>query len=248
MSLLPQQGTAEMHEFTAKTGKKVIAELLAVSDDKKMMKIRRDDGLEFESEIVGLSLDDQQYVKEWLKNPPAELETPSTAAADYRLELSLARKASGTDRHRMGSYTLEQKSYHYEVSVRNISRDDLKGARMEYAAVWKNAVDVYKNSLGEWDYSSRSSSNPAELAKIVGEAEIEDLAFNRDAELVTDPYELNRMMYSSEVYREDEFVGIIVRIVTADGTLIEEKRMGAPRIESIDWEKISKAEEEPLSD
>lgn len=229
------QDEGDYHEFTAKSGKTVLAKLLAISEDRRTMKIQREDGLEFESEIVTLSLDDQQYVKDWIKNRP--IEEAIAPAADYRLEVSLSRKAFDTKRHRIqSSYSLEQKNYHYEILIRNISRETLTGARVEYVVLWKDAVKISLDSEGNWD-ANFSRSGRSEWDTIVGELKVETLAFNREAKLATEPYELHQVSYANEVYGEDEFVGIIVRVLSASGALIDEQRFGSLEIETIPWEK-----------
>ena len=97
------QDAPDLHEFTDKKGTKILATLLRVSEDRRMMSIRREDGQEFESEINVLSLDDQQYIKDWMKTA-----SPSAMMTDYRLELELSKKAGRTSKlsGSSSSYTL----------------------------------------------------------------------------------------------------------------------------------------------
>ena len=107
----------EYHQFTSKDGKQISAMLLDISPDNRQVKIRRVDGLEFQFEIVGLSLDDQQHIKDWLKTRVVEVKT------DYRLEVDLDYNATNTDRHRLDSYyTYEQRFGNYDIAIRNLSR------------------------------------------------------------------------------------------------------------------------------
>ena len=54
-----------LHLFTE--GNQIAANLLEVVDDRKTAKIRREDGIVFSLEIVLFSLDDQQYIKDWME-------------------------------------------------------------------------------------------------------------------------------------------------------------------------------------
>ncbi|MDF1849196.1 MAG: hypothetical protein P1U85_00065 [Verrucomicrobiales bacterium] len=246
-SLVSSQEIETLHEFTSKTGKKVIAEVLQVSVDSRTMKIRRQDGNEYDLEIVSLSLDDQQYVKTWMQDRPVTVDSlPTLSSTDFRLELEIDKKSLDTERHKDRIYTYEQRYFQYDVVIRNISRETLVGARMEYAVLWENALEVYKNSLGEWD-GRYSSSGPAKRARIVGEKEIEDLSFNRDVELATESFEQNRMLSSGELFKEDELLGIVVRIVAPDGSVIVEERSGSPAIQDIPW-KLASFVEDPEDD
>ncbi len=233
------QGEADFHEFTAKTGKKVLARLLAISEDQRTIRIQREDGIEFDSEVVTLCLDDQQFVKDWIKNRPEDSIVPVIDATDYRIEVNLAKKSLDSDRHPVNSsYTVEQKKNVIEISIRNISREALVGAKLEYVIIWERSVNVSREIDGSWKAYYSSGIGPVSNSKLIGEIEIETLAFNREAELVTKPYELNRMMYSSEVYREDEFKAVAVRVLSPSGAVIDEQRMGESWVESIEWEKL----------
>ena len=97
------QESADFHQFTDKKGQRVSAMLLEVSADRQQMKIRREDGQEFETVINLLSLDDQQYVKDWMKNAPQA----GMMNTDFLLNLSLSadrecRKAH-SGQHRAGT-------------------------------------------------------------------------------------------------------------------------------------------------
>lgn len=106
----------EFHLFTSKDSKQMLAALLDISADNRQVKIRREDGIEFQIEIVGLSLDDQQYIKDWLKTRVVEVKT------NYRLEVDIDHNATDTERHRRDSYyTYEQRFGNYDIAIRNLS-------------------------------------------------------------------------------------------------------------------------------
>lgn len=239
-SVAAQGSDGELHEFTDKTGKKILAELLAVSEDRRTMRIRREDGQVFQSEIVALSLDDQQFIKDWMESRPDDAAI-MPAEIDYRLEMEIAKKALGTERHTYRSYDLEQKMQNFAITVTNLSRDSLSGAQVEYVIVWANALDVYLDEDGEWTARFSSSNDfdisQAEVAAISGILPLEEVAFNRDITVTTEEHELNRMMHSSEVYREDEFRGIIARIVDSQGRSLQESRVGSAAIDDLTWDE-----------
>ena len=54
--------------FSEKQGKSVEARILAVSEDRRTIRLQGRDETTFETAILGLSLDDQQFVRQWL-NP-----------------------------------------------------------------------------------------------------------------------------------------------------------------------------------
>jgi len=62
------------HVFTSKKGQAIEATPMLVTPDKTKLGIRRKDGREFEIPILTLSLDDQQFIKEWLKKNPVKMD------------------------------------------------------------------------------------------------------------------------------------------------------------------------------
>lgn len=221
-----------MHRFTDKKGQQIDATLLGVTADMQKMRIRREDGQEFESIITLLSLDDQQYIKDWMKT--------RTAKTDFRLEVDITRKAQDTERHERdgGFYSFEQRTQKYAIQVRNLSRETLPPAVVEYVWVWSDLVSVYQDNEGIWDYRSYDDENGAERTKrISGRGELPALAFNRDGEVSTATFEINRISFGGDLYQEDEPVGMIARVLTKEGALLEEVRSGGAAIENLSWEQ-----------
>lgn len=231
---LASQETSEQHEFTDKSGKSILAELLGVSEDRRTMRIRREDGLEFESEIIALSLDDQQYIKDWLERQ-ASAEAGGGPSIDYRIEFEIERSSPETTRRGGEPYELEKKMQRFAVTVTNLSREDLVDARFSYVIVWENQVDVVESASGEW-LPTRNPAGGIGRRAMVGDRDLPVLAFNRDFVVETEPFELNRMMLASDVYHEDEFVGIIVRVLSPTGAVLAVARNGRSAIDAMGWD------------
>lgn len=237
--VLSAQDAAGLHEFTDKKGAKILAELLGVSDDRRMMRIRREDGQEFETEIKVLSLDDQQFIKNWMKTAGS-----SAMTTDFRLELDLTKKSGRTTKldGSSSSYTYEMQLFSYEITVRNLSRETLPASRIEYVIVWDDKLPLYEAADGDWTYSS-VDEDADQLRKRSGTAEIPELAFNRDETVTTEEFEIDEMFLVGDPYRKDEQTGIIARIVSSDGRVLLEERVGSARINSIEWEAALELQE-----
>mgnify|MGYP002378543077 CR=1 FL=1 len=54
------------HVFTDKKGKTISAKILSVDDSRRMAEIEREDGRTFSIEITTFSLEDQQFLRDWL--------------------------------------------------------------------------------------------------------------------------------------------------------------------------------------
>jgi len=219
---------AAVHEFTDKKGQMIRASLLDVSEDGRTMKIRREDGAEFESVINVLSLDDQQFIKTWLKNRPENV--------DFRLEIAIDRKPVDTERDTNGSLQLETKSSQYEITVRNLSRETVESARLEYVIVWEDGVSIYKTDEGVTTYTTHGDETSSPMVRIEGGQRLEPLAFNRETIVTSASFDIERVSYSeAEILYEDEPIGLVVRILTSSGIVLAEEKEGDVRISNLSW-------------
>ncbi len=66
MSLGIAQDRETFHVFTDKKGKTISAKILSVDDSRRMAEIEREDGKTFSIEITTFSLEDQQFLRDWL--------------------------------------------------------------------------------------------------------------------------------------------------------------------------------------
>jgi len=221
----------ESHLFTSKNGQQISAVLLDVSADRKLMTIRRDDGQQFQTEITSLSLDDQQFVKDWLKNRPV--------TANYRLEVEIRRKQGSARRQSVFStMTLEDRSYEFEISVRNLARETIENATLEYLLVLDDQVTPVESAEQGLSYSlaRREGENHHRLSASVP---IPPLAFNRENVVTTKSVDVHRLLSSSGVFREDQLIGLRLRILAPDGSVIEEASSGGGAIDRPAWEELA---------
>lgn len=240
------QAEGEFHEFTDKRGQKVTAKLVGISEDRRVMNIVREDGKTFETVVNQISLDDQQYVKDWLKSRPASGAAP--APGRFRLEVAAARLVGETRKHRDENYMMEEKENLFRISVKNLSRDAVATARVEYAMVWSNAVTIFEDKdEGEWHFRSHSDDQGVSpRVKALGEAAIENLRFNAEFAVETVPVGIDRVYYDgNELYREDQLLGVRIRVVAGDGALLLDTHSGGAEVGSMKWEEIQALEGPP---
>ena len=193
------------------------------------MKIRREDGLEFDSEINALSLDDQQFVKNWLENRPENV--------DFRLEIAIDRKSVETEKIDSESLRFETKSNRYEITVRNLSRETLESARMEYVVVWQDGTTIHETDEGVPTYDRVKEGVEPPMVRVEGGKRLDPIPFNRDLVIETVPFDLEKVSYTEgQVLYADEPIGAVVRVLTSSGILLMEEKVGDARITEMSWE------------
>lgn len=230
-----------LREFTDKRGQKIEARLLGVSEDRKIMHIVRGDGVEFDSEINLLSLDDQQFVKDWLKQATATPPVGPVPTDDYRLDVQIARTNGESTEHRESYYKFDCKENLYRVTVRNLSRQPLEGARIEFAIVWSDNAIVYQQKENqEWVYTTGVYDDSTARVKRLGERPLEALRYNAGISVETDAVPIDRVLYDGrEVVYEDELLGIKVRVLSSTGQVLHESELGGAGIGTLTWEQVS---------
>lgn len=247
------RGEGELREFTDKRGQKVTAKLVGISEDRRVMSILRGDGKTFETVINQLSLDDQQYVKDWLKSHPLPGSggtASSLPASSFRLDAVVTRSSGETREHRNGDYAMEEKDNLYRITVRNLSRETISSARVEYAVVLRNAVSIYEDKDdAEWDFASHTEDGVSPQVKILGDAAVENLRFNDEFAFETKPVSVDRVFYDgNELYREDELLGLKVRVVSASGAVVLDTHSGSAEVGSMTWEEVVALEDPSVID
>lgn len=230
------QESPDFHQFTDKKGQSVSAALLGVSPDRQQMKIRREDGQEFETVINLLSLDDQQYVKDWMKKAPM----PAATQAEFRLDVALTRQTGSVEKKTEESLRFESRPSTFRMVIRNLSRVSLDGARLEYALVWEDRTTIFQTEAKTWTYTSGSVEDGAsQRVKKSGRIDLEPLRFNGEMTLETPSVSMEQVFIGdNNPYREDEMIGVWVRIVSSDGTVIHEVDSGGAVITAMKWDEI----------
>lgn len=226
----------ELHLFTDKKGNQITAKVLGIADDQLTAKIRRTDGIEFSPEIVLFSLDDQQYIKDWMKADKAAVASGLTES-EFHLEVEIDRKDEGTAKYAKGTLGLESTPHFFEVKVSNTSRETLVGAVVEYVILWEESITVYEDD-GEWDYSSTGTDDRGRVMKKQGIAPMGDIAFNRDIIVSTQLADIERAVYpDGDILREDHLLGALIRVVGAEGQILAETATGKVELDGYTWEK-----------
>jgi hypothetical protein len=220
------------HQFANKDGQAIEAKIVRVTPDWKMMTIQRRDGRSFEMQVNVLTLDDQQVVKEWIAA------NPSATAVQFELDVSFEKKDDTTERKKNDYYRYTTKDVTYTITVRNKSRSDLVGAKVEYAVIVEDGVRIYRDEItGEPDYYG-GDDNPEEIL-VRGSSEVTTtLSYNHVHEFVTKPAKEETVQGDGNTtYGEDKIIGALARVLDRDGAVIGEYRSGETGVRSRTWDK-----------
>ena len=242
----------EYHTFTNKKGQKIEAQLMSITPDKKRAYIRKKGSREVPVEIVTLSLDDQQYLKNWLRDNPIKLE--------FNLDVSFNKHQLGTDRQPVPNYnvTWATNNTNMEIKVQNKSREKLTGATIEYYIIIEQGINVnpYREGSssrkeygvdGWWYHNERSSKGMRGKRKMGrlpilikhGKSKMVDLPFNYSEKIISETFPLREIEGDSQSSVKDGILGVIVKITAENGSLIGVYRSNDHKLFQRDWDIIA---------
>lgn len=234
LSLRAQQ-TAEYRQFKDKQGRTLDAQPVSVSPDRKTLKLRLRDGKDVDLEIVLLSLDDQQFLREWVATQPM--------VSDFRLQVAIEKvSAKPSERRRTTYYKLNTESPAYRIRVTNLSRETLAGAELEYFLLTEEGAQIYLDSTsGDWTYNTVSDTSGVRFQTTTDTIAVPELPYNRQQEITTKSVTIDQVMGDGNLlYGEDKLVGLIMQIRDDKGNVVDTWRSADTGIAKLDWEDVEK--------
>ena len=221
---------ADFRSFTNKDGQAVEAKVVSVSKDRRTLKGELRNGVEFEMAINLLSLDDQQYLQQWIKD------NPNASATQFLLDVTFTKKEETTERKRDDYYRFTVKSVTYHIAVRNKTREALQGGLVEYAVIHEDGLDIARSDAGI-PVTYVEELNP-EREIISGNEKLPDsLAFNFVHEFVTKPVSTDTVEVDFGGNHDgDEVLGVLARISDRSGRVIGIYRSSETKMRDITWE------------
>ena len=201
----------DYHVFTDKKGKAIEATLLSITEDKTKAEIQLKNGSKFDIPILTLSLNDQQFLRNWLKGNPTK--------TDHNLEVDVIKHQEGGTKRILvpnyGGLKFLTDTIIYEIKVKNRARTELIGASLEYyiiieQGVYASSQDLENQSstgLQEWFYSNGSNgsmrrkkgmrrSSELPLWLIHGKAKVDNIAYNFSTDTKSIPFDLREISQS----------------------------------------------------
>lgn len=219
------------HTFTNKDGQAIEAKIVQVASDRKNMTIERRDGRSFAMQINVLSLDDQQIVKDWIKLNPV-----GSPVAKAELDVTFEKAESTIEREKDDYYRFTTKDVTYTITVRNKSRVDLVGVKLEYALLMTQGVEIYHDEISGKPETYSTSDDGVTLVVKGNEDLPATLPFNYAHNLVTKPIKSERVQGDGNtVYGEDRVVGVLARVLDSAGNVIGEFKSAETGMRDVTW-------------
>lgn len=187
----------QAREFTDLQGRKLDAELLAVSGNQATLK-RASDGRAFTVTTTAFSEADQKFMAEF-----------AAANVKYGFELRYTKKKLGEVKTKRNNTTYETETWAYKVDLRNLSSGSVADLRVDY---WCFRREDGGNGRG----TPRMESS--------GSTRIESIARSASATFDTSPVEINKQKLDGGFYyidgsktqQADGMGGMVVRVFKGD--------------------------------
>lgn len=239
----PQSSTvsipeSDWHRFRDKEGSEINARIISLSPDWRHIRIEREDGQSFDIRVTRLSLDDQQYLRNWLLAQQVE------APGDLPFKLTLKKTEGERHKSRLKS-DISNADWHscefgYALTVISLSRIPVANLKLEYYLLMEDAVNVTRNPP-EDEATPRWRTNRERPVRYQNEIiSLPLLTFNRDHEVDTKRLILDAISpdHAGRDQTKDVVVGVVARLLTSTGEVITETSDLSRNHSHLDWETV----------
>jgi len=238
---------SEVRLFTNKEGQKIEASMVAVGGSMRTVTIQRpSDDRRFDLEITALSLDDQQYIKDWLRRQPA----PELDQLNIRLEgqpfLTEASREKFEDRIYGGSGTRSKVGYQFNIN--NLSREPLLDCHLEYVVLLQDQVEIRVSDPDDEAAPWRLRKDGPVIYRS-GDISLAPLKYNTEFSVASATIAHEQIRAGSAGSRaEDKVLGVLARLTSADGTLLAEFSDIDNRLSHLNWELFAQLRDSAETD
>lgn len=230
----------EPHVFTNKEGQQIEAHLVAVGGSLSTIIIERPgDVRRFEIEILSLSLDDQQYLKDWLHAQPA----PEPDTLSLRIEaqpvFSDVVRERFEDRVYGGSGTRSKVGY--EFAINSLERLPLLDCRLEYVVLVEDRLQIRAFEPGDVETIRWRFRKTGPVVYQSGSIDLGPLKYNTEQLAVSKTLSHEEVRgASSYTDAEDSVVGVLARLVSADGSELAQFSDIDRNFDHLTWETVAR--------
>jgi hypothetical protein len=223
-AVVPDDGTMTLRSVS---GQEIEARLLSANGDSVRIE-RVGDGREF---VVPLSSFDDytgERVRQWIDRAPGAVEYSFGVEANRVLVDSSTFMSAGRD--------FKTAEWSYRVKFTNLTRNELRGARLEYRVVYDDEVIIDRAVVAPGKGANQQDGQLLDLP---------DMAFNDEVEFVTAPLALHTYEFvpqrGEREFSRDSVKGLWLR-VTKNGEILFEYQSHPGAMASLSWDNEDKTE------
>jgi len=189
-------------------GRLIEARLISATGDVITVE-RTSDQREFQINMENFHDASQHYINLWLER--------DVEAIDYSLSIMARKRLIDSSDYEIPYKVLTTTKWAYDVELTNRTRNDLKGAEIEYRIFYEDEI-----------YFLRTTPYPGKGMQRDGESvKLPEMGFNAFGKFTTPPVELDTYRYDptrgEKEYRKDKLIGIWIRVVKNGETIAEYK-------------------------
>ncbi len=201
-------------------GRLIEARLISATGDVITVE-RTSDQREFQIDLENFHDTSQHYINLWLER--------DVEAIDYSFSIIARKRLIDSSDYNMPSRVLTTSKWAYDVELTNRTRNELKGAEIEYRIFYEDEI-----------YFLRTTPYPGKGMQRDGESvKLPDMGFNAFGQFTTPPVELDTYRYDptrgEREYRKDKLVGIWLRLVK-NGEVITEYKSNPTVMSDFAWD------------
>lgn len=205
-------------------GQEIKAKLLSAHGDQVRIE-RVDDGRVFMVHIDAFDEYSGERIRSWIDRDPEAVEFSLAFTATKNLVNSSTFMSAGRD--------FKFAEWSYRVTVRNLTRNMLSGAQLEYRLVFDDNVEIVRTVVGPGKGANQQEGQLVDLPEMV---------FNDEIEFDTPPIALHAYEYAPQrgerEYSRDTLKGIWIRVLR-NGRIIGEYQ-SSPSMGSLSWDNEDK--------
>ncbi len=227
---------AEGREFTSGDGRKIKGDLLAHSGDQVIIKVG---AKEFAVPVANFSLDDQQFIKEWIAANPGSMRFKFGYFFDVEKEREQVSqgKAAGS----MVDDKLKTFPHTYEMVVFNRDITDADAIEIHYEIYIDDFVDIRNNAFTGMAVGGEKK---ARLETIAGKVEVPKLAAGGRIDMTrtfNTEFYIDRDGGKTDAAATDKVLGIRLRLFKGGNMIGEEisEVSNSRGLEGIEWQSAA---------
>ena len=207
-------------------GRLIEARLMSATGDVITVE-RISDHREFQINLEDFHDASQRYINLWLER--------DGKAIDYSFSLIARKRLVDSSDYNMPYKVLTTSKWAYDVEITNRTRNELKGAKVEYRIFFEDEI-----------YFLRTTPYPGKGILRDGDSvKLPDMGYNAFGKFSTPPVELDTYRYDPKrgerEYRKDKLLGIWVRLVKNDDVIAEFKS-NPTAMHALAWEEEDELE------